>query len=590
MNRTFTLFLLLTVMASARTPVHYRLSMSAPSTHLFEVTVTVPPGNAPVDLHMPAWRTGRYLIQDFSGGVQDFDARNASGETLEWRKTDKDTWRITRPKNTAVTASYRVYANEFNQRTRELNGDHAFLDPAAVFMYVGGMTDAPVRLTVVPYGDWHVTTGLERAAEGEDEFTAPNYEHLADSPVEVGRQTDIPFTAGGREHVISIYGEGNWNADTLVRDFRAIVEENLRFWGRLPYDRYVFLIHCQPNAGGGTEHLNSTIMGVRPFVFSDPAAYTGFLGLVSHEYFHTWNVKQLRPKAFAPYDFTKENYTEELWVSEGATSYFDDLIMVRAGFRDERWYLDLLGGMIRSDRSRPGNAVQSLAASSFDAWVKYWKRKENASNAESDYYGKGSHVSLLLDLEIRHRSGNRASFSSVLRSMFEDHPPSKGFTNEELIAACEKAAGAPLRDFFRDHLYGTVPLPWERTLAYAGLSVTEAHAPAKGELGVTVTDIGERTRITAVRSGSPAETAGLEINDDVAALDGFRVRAGEFNARIASLGPGTTIRITVFRNDRLREVTATISGPALPLYSVTRSGTATPREKEIFMDWLGLRR
>lgn len=580
-----------TVQTQSRSAVppatEYFLAMPNPSAHLFEVEIRISaPAESTVDFHMPAWRTGRYVILDFSGGVQEFSARDGNGASLPWKKIDKDTWRVHGASSGTVTARYKVYANEFNMRTRELNSEHAFLDPAAVFMYVDALKNSPLRLTVRPFGNWHVTTGLDDVPGIPHTFSAPDYEYFADCPLEIGTQTDIPFTAGGKKHVISIYGEGNWNSDTLVADFTKIILANRAFWGELPYEKYVFQIHCQPNARGGTEHINSTIMGVTPFIFAHPPSYKRFMNLVSHEFFHTWNVKQLRPKAFAPYDFTKESYSEELWISEGATSYFDDLILLRAGFRTADEYLDIIGQMIGSDRERFGNTVQPLAESSFDAWVKYWKNRQNARNAESDYYGKGQHVSLLLDLQIRHSSGNRSSLDDVMKAMFQRFPRSTGFTNGDFIRVCEEFAGTSLKKFFDEYLYGTAPLDWERILGYAGLEVLPKEASPKNGLGASTHDAGDKVLVTSVSPGSPAEKSGIEIHDEIVALNGYRLRSGDLHDRIAAMKNGETYVVTVFRNDKLREIRLTAGPAGSPRYTVVKSGTPDKLQKSIFSSWL----
>jgi predicted metalloprotease with PDZ domain len=588
MIRITILIAALITMTQSQFSTEYTLSMSSPSTHLFEAGMRITSlTGATVDLHMPAWRTGRYLIQDFSGAVQEFSATDERGKILQWKKTDKDTWRIERGSAKSVSISYKVFANEFNQRTRELNADHAFLDPSSVFMFVDALKSQPLRLTVHPFGNWHVTTGLDPVEGMPHTFTAPNFEYFADCPLEIGLQKDFEFFVDGKQHIISIYGDGNWNSDTLISDFTKIVNENKKFWGDLPYSRYLFLIHCQPNAGGGTEHINSTIMGVRPFIFSDPNAYKGFLGLVSHEYFHTWNVKQLRPKAFAPYDFSRENYSEELWISEGTTSYFDDLINLRAGFSTADQYLGIVAHMITADRSRHGNTIQTLAEASYDAWIKFWRRRPNARNAETDYYGKGQHVSLLLDLTIRHRSGGASSLDDVLRAMYRQYPLTKGFTNGEFIAMCEKFAGSSLKDFFSRYLYGTTPLDWEGILSYAGLLVNTKEPAAKNGIGITTHDSGDKTRVTAVLPDSPSERSGMELNDEIVALNGYRIRSAELSDRIASMRAGEKVELTVFRNDKLKTITAVIESIPTHGYIVRKSPESTPLQKSILKQWLG---
>lgn len=587
MLRSALLFITMTIMVHAQPVIHYTLGMPKPSTHLLEVQIRAGAlKSKTLDLHMPAWRTGRYFIFDFSGGVQEFSAFGDDGKQLAWKKTDKDTWRIERGSTSTVTVRYKVYANEFNQRTRELNSDHAFVDPAAVFMYVDELKNMPVELSILPYGTWHVTTGLDVVAGKQFTYSAPSFEYFADCPIEIGNQYDVEFVVDDKMHIISIYGEGNWNADTLIRDFTKIILANKKFWGDLPYTKYLFLIHCQPNAGGGTEHINSTVMGAKPFIFSNPAAYNGFLGLVSHEFFHTWNVKQLRPKAFAPYDLSKESYSEELWISEGTTSYYDDLLLVRTGHRQAIEYLDLIAQMVSSDRARPGNSIQPLREASFDAWIKYWKRLQNSYKAESDYYAKGSHVSLLLDLEIRHRSKNAHSLDDVMRTMYKRFPLPKGFSNADFIKVCEEFAGNSMAKFFEHYLYGTAPLEWESILAHAGLEISVKDSMKKITLGITAHDAGDKIKITGVMPNSSAEKSGIEINDEIIALNGFRVRTAELNERISYLPAGDTVVLTLFRNDKIKEISVPLEYSGNAVYTVKKMAAPSDLQKSIYESWL----
>lgn len=377
--------------------------------------------------------------------------------------------------------------------------------------------------------------------------------------------------------------------DSLIHDITKIVIANKEFWGSFPYERFIFMIHCQPNAGGGTEHLNSTIMGVRPFVFSTPSGYHGFLSLVSHEYFHTWNVKQLRPRAIAPYDFSKEAYTEELWVSEGTTSYCDDLILLHTGHTDARSYIDVIAGMVNNERNRFGNSVQPLAESSFDAWVKFWRGRQNAQNAESDYYGKGSQVSLLLDVELRHRTGNRVSLQDVLKEMLRRFPRSKGFTNADLLAVFNDLSKTDFTALFHHFLYTIEPLPWDSVLIHAGLEVAVKENTRKNSLGINAVDAGEKVRITNVTPCSPAAEAGLDYNDEIVAFNGYRVRSTELSERVAALPAGDTATVTFFRNDRLREVRIPLRPFGTPAYTLRKVMKPTDQQKALFESWLKTR-
>jgi predicted metalloprotease with PDZ domain len=328
-------------------------------------------------------------------------------------------------------------------------------------------------------------------------------------------------------------------------------------------------------------------MGSSPFGFKNKDNYTRFLGLVSHEFFHTWNVKQLRPKGLYPYDYTKENYTRELWIAEGTTSYYGDLLLVRAGFRPAEKYLESLAGEIQGDRLRPGNRVQPVSESSYDAWVKFWKGTEQSYNAESDYYGKGDDVSLLLDLEIRKQTMNLRSLDDVMKTMFERFPlGGTGYTVEDFRKVAEEVAGTSLKKFFDSYVDGTEPLPWDTALGYAGLQIVPKDSIQKPWLGISTGDVGEKTRITRVTEGSPAYDAGLDIGDEILALDGTRVRAADLADRISNLKPRTTVTLTVFRSDRLREFTVRCDVPPVPTYKITRVAKPSDQQKAVYEGWL----
>lgn len=585
-------------MALAQQPsIHYTLGMSKPSSHLLEVGLTLdrlPEGDSSLNFILPVWRPGRYLVLDFAGGVQNFSAADPDGKPLRWEKVEKSLWRVETKGSSRISISYTVFANEFNQRTRGLNEDHAFIDGAAVFMYVEKYRRRPLGLTIKPFDNWHVTTGLDgdrpKEASPADSwrFTATDYDHLVDCPIEIGTQKDFSFMVDGIPHVLSISGEGNWDADTLIGDLTRIIKTEQSFWGQYPYNRYVFLVHCAPNSGGGTEHINSTIMGTRPFIFKNPDTYRGFLSLVAHEYFHTWNVKQLRPKGIHPYDYTKENYSPELWIAEGTTSYYENLVLLRAGFISPEKFLEGAASAIQFDRQRPGNKVQPLAEASFDAWVKYWRSTEQSFNLESDYYAKGANVSALLDLAIRHRSRNAHSLDDVMRTMYKRFPLSgTGYTLADFQGVAEEFTGGSLGEFFDRYVFGTTPLPWAEYLAYSGLNLAERDTTFKPWIGIVTADAGDRTRITQVIAGSPAHAAGLDIGDELLALNGYRVRTIDLSERIGQLAEGKEIILTVFRNDRLREYKLKVARASIPAYKIVKISGATEQQRNIYRGWLG---
>ncbi len=363
---------------------------------------------------------------------------------------------------------------------------------------------------------------------------------------------------------------------------------NAAFWGGLPYRRYAFLLRFIPDGGGATEHINSCVLDMPSTVLRTPDPCRQIIGLISHEFFHTWNVKRLRPKSMDPYDFTKENYSREIWLAEGGTSYFHNVLLVRSGLSQADGFVRGLAARVHDDRMRLGDTVQSPAACSFDAWIKYNKPTPAAFNFQSDPYSRGSDVSLLLDLELRHRSGNKASFDELLRTLYRRFPlESGGYTVDDVEKIAVDLAGEGLRDFFARYVYGADPLPWEQALEYAGLRLAPVPGSQGAWLGLTAGDEEGRTVVRTVVASSPAYEAGLDVGDQLLALDSLRIRSFEFNRRIAEYKPGDTIGLTVFHGNILREFRITLVRNPVPAYSVTRADHPDRLQRAIYESWLG---
>ena len=571
----------------------YTLAMPQPSSHLFDVGIEISglsPKDESLELIMPVWRAGRYFIFDFASGVQEFEAKDNKGNELDWSKTDKCTWRINTGDAISLKVTYKVFANEFNQRTRGLNHEHAFVNGTAVFMYSEKYRSAPVTLKIVPYKDWQIITGLESETGDLFTLTAPNYDYFVDCPIEIGRQKVFEFDIDGRKHIFSLTGGADIDRESLVRDITKIIRKNYELWGSVPYNKYVFIVHCSPQSGGGTEHINSTVLGVKRSAFETESGYSSFLRLVSHEFFHTWNVKQLKPKGLTPYDYTKENYTSELWIAEGGTSYYDGLNVLRTGqYSLDEFYKEIVAA-IDDDKRRPGNRVQSVADSSFDAWIKFWKPTQNKFASESDYYGRGSYICLILDLEIRNSSANRHSLDDIFRKMFNDFPLDiKGYTNDDFKSYAEDAAGVKLDKFFNDYVYGRQLIDWEKYLSYAGLELHPDNITVIPALGLKTSFKEGKIIVDEVIAGSPAKMAGITVNDEIAALGRERLSYAVMENKIKELAEGDNVTLTIVRNDKLSDVILTLRSTTIPDYKLEKKANPTALQKEIYESWLGVK-
>ncbi len=571
--------------------ISYRIAMPNPHSHLFEVTVEVDALAGPyVDLVLPSWTPGSYMIREYARHVQSFAAHSAAGP-LPWRKLAKDCWRVETGEAPGITVSYQVYANDLTVRTSHLDGTHGYFNGASVFMYVVGREAEPLRLRVETPTGWQVTTGLTPAGSAH-EFLAADYDELVDCPVECGTHRLLSFTVDGIVHQIAIWGQGNLDEDRLVADTRRIVEVQRDFFGGLPYRHYSFILHLMDGRGGGLEHRNSVTNQVDRWTFRPDRKYERYLALTSHELFHVWNVKRLRPATLGPFDYRRENYSRLLWLMEGGTSYYDELLLVRAGLMRPGRYLERLAEEIVLLQSQPGRLLQSLEQSSFDAWIKLYRPDENSANSSISYYLKGSLVCLLLDMEIRARSGGAHSLDDLLRQLYAAYPLSGPGIPEEgaVLAAVEELTGdrqGSFRDFFARYVSGVAELDYARALAVVGLEPRWERRGPRAWLGLNLKREGERTIVSAVRADGPAYAAGVYADDELLALDGWRVDEERLTARLEERTPGATVRLTLFRRDALIEVPVTLDEAPpdhLEIVPLSEPGAA---QQQAYRKWLG---
>lgn len=583
--------------------------MPRPHTHLFEVQVAVKrtlDGPQQESLVMPVWTPGSYLVREFARHVQDFTATTAAGQPLKWEKINKNTWRVMTNGAREWQASYRVYANELSVRTSELNSSHAFWNNANILMYLEGYLKSPATVRVVAPDVWKVATGLPAVPGQRNTFRAENFDVLYDSPFEVGTFKTLVFNVKGVPHRIVIDGEGNYDPERMRRDVQKIVETQIEMMGtEIPYRDYTFILHVRADAGGGLEHANSTALGYPRFGFriqsgdratsASPTAsgpqqrdYRGFLSLVSHEFFHLWNVKRIRPDALGPFDYTQENYTKLLWVAEGITDYYADLLLRRAGLITENEFLTATARAIQSLQNTPGRLEQSVEESSFDTWIKFYRQDENSINSQISYYDKGAILGLLLDLEIRKRSNNTKSLDDVLRYLYaEFFKQGRNYTPADFQKATELMAGASLDDFFTRYVRGTEELDYNAALEAAGLRLDTGAGPVERVyFGADLTEENDRLIVRRVHAGSPAYEQGLNAGDQIVALDNMRVTRDFFNARIAEKKPGDVINLTIFRFDDMSTLLIKLGGRREGTYRIVPLENQTDGQKRIYSSWL----
>lgn len=568
--------------------IAYTIGMSRPATHLLEVEMNINWQAMPAQLEvkMPVWTPGSYLIREYARHVQDLEAADAGGKQLAWRKLNKNTWQIDTDANKAVTIKYKVYANELTVRTNELNDEHAFWNNAATLMFVKDNLKARSTVSVKPFGKWKVATGLPPVSGKPNTFTAENYDILYDSPFEVSDHKEVSFTVENVPHRIVFSGDGNYDMERTAKDIAKIIEQAFKIFGELPYKDYTFIVNLR--GGGGLEHLNSTALQFNRFGFKPDSRYKSFLGLAAHEYFHAFNVKRIRPDALGPFDYENENYTRMLWVAEGGTEYYSNLLLVRAGLITPKEFLDARADGIEALQARPGRLEQSLEDSSFDAWIKYYRPDENAINNQISYYDKGEIVNMMLDITIREASGGARSLDDVMRSLYNDHyKQGKNYTPADFQKIAEAAAGRSLDDFFKKYVRGTDDIDYAAIFAGIGLDVTTSGGKSdRGYIGFDLSETNGSLTIRSIPAGSPAYDQGLNTGDQVVAIDGYRASTAFLQSYLSDKRPGDKVRLTFFRFDRLRDIDFTLGKDGLVSYMITPLANMSEAQEKLLAAWL----
>lgn len=561
--------------------MHYTIQPVNPAAHLFLVTCeVVQPAESGQSFSFAAWIPGSYMIREFAKNVIAVSA-TCRGNPVGLLKVDKSTWRAS-PCDGPLLVQYEVYAWDLSVRTAHLDITHGYFNGTSVFVRVHGQEQVPATVDILPPAsnaeNWRVATSMRRAGAalyGFGRYQAANYDELIDHPVEMGRFTLATFEVQGVAHDIAITGRHKADMERLCADLKRICEKQVSFFGGLPaMERYLFLVMVVGEGYGGLEHRSScSLLCSRndlplPGVAALSDNYKTFLGLCSHEYFHTWNVKQIKPAAFMPYDLDREGYTRQLWAFEGITSYYDDLMLVRCGVISADDYLLLLAQGMSRVWMGSGRFKQSVADSSFDAWTKFYRQDENSPNAIVSYYAKGSVIALALDLTIRQLTQNQRSLDEVMLRLWHEYGQAAiGVAEGEIERIAAEVAGAPLDAFFDRYLYGTDDLPMAELLAQVGIGFTlrparsaddkggrssgdESGAP-KPVLGAKSAADPAGVKLVNIFSGGAAEQAGLAAGDLVVALDHLKVTNGTLEAMLARYSVGDRLTVHAFRRDEL---------------------------------------
>ena len=567
----------------------YKIAMPQPQTHLFEIALTVHNWDRELlDLKMPVWTPGSYLVREYAKQLQNFSAVDSQGKQLTTEKIAKHHWQIQTSHHSSITISYRMFANELTVRTNHLDATHGYFNPAALCFYVPGYEHCPIEITIIsPAPNWKVTTPLPEIHA--QTFLAADFDTLVDSPFEIGCQQIYDFTVLDKPHQLVVWGEGNLDPQVAINDIKKIVEVEAKIFGGLPYEQYIFLLHLSPAGGGGLEHKNCCSLLYPRFSFQAGERHNRFMQLVAHEFFHLWNVKRIRPIALEKFDYERENYTPSLWFSEGTTSYYDLLIPRWAGIYDEQEFLAELSKEITRFMTTPGRLVQPLSESSFDAWIKLYRPDANSSNSQMSYYLKGEMVTLLLDLLIRDRTHGNKSFDDVLVAMWEQFGKAEiGFTETQLKQIIESIANHDLTEFYDRYIHGVEELPFNDYLAAVGVELKSVNTNNVPNLGIIVKSEHGREMIKSVASNSPAQLAGVDPGDELLAIDGFKISADKLIDRLKSYQVGDRVELTIFHGDRLITVPMILAPSQPDRYQLYQIEHPTDLQRQLFKAWVHL--
>ena len=595
--------------AGSPADIHYRVEMVNLHAHLYQVTLTIAQPAAQQHVQLPAWIPGSYLVREFAKNLQNLRA-NQSGRALELQQLTKARWQVDCTAHAPLELQYEVYAFDNSVRTAWLDATRGFFNGTSLFLMVEGQQDKTHTIDLVASADvpqWKVATGLPPVRTDKRGFgcySASHYDMLADCPVELGDFWEGHFQACGIPHRFVVAGAPpSFDGTQLLKDTQTICEEGIRFWhgknyknnstsrttggGKrpIPFQNYLFILNATHDGYGGLEHRNSTVLlctrkdlprqprtTLAPTTHKQPEGYTTLMGLICHEYFHTWNVKRLRPAEFSRYDYTQENYTELLWFFEGFTSYYDDLLLRRAKLIDNAVYLKLLSKTINQVQQTPGRLVQTVAQASFDAWVKYYRQDENTPNATVSYYTKGSLVALCLDLTLR--AEGKTTLDEVMRGLWK-RCAGGPMAQDDLLAVLSELGGRSYAKDLARWVHSTKDLPLTELLEAHGLMVNREPDQIAQQLGLRVKESGGLF-VQQVLRASVAEKAGFAAGDEWIAVE---AESGPWRMQTLDdlniyTGKAKKVTALVARDKRLMTLSLTMPKPSQAVRLSVRDAAA----------------
>ena len=571
--------------------IAYSVHMSKPQNHYFEVEMSISQINQKsLIVKLPVWAPGSYLVREFSKNINLVRAFNEQGKELEITKNAKNAWQINTTGVKSLKVRYEVYSFELSVRTSFLDLTHGYISGPGIFMYVDNFKETKGILKVFPFETFKkINTALpiaplELQGNAYQAFEFENYDQLVDCPIEIGNQVVFEFNAAGVKHTVAMYGEANYSIPLLKVDMAKIIESETAVFGFNPNKNYLFIIHNVPGGDGGLEHVNSTTLSVNRWTYAG-ADYLGFLNLVAHEYFHLWNVKRIRPIELGPFNYDEEVYTSLLWVMEGFTSYYDELMMLRAGYYTQAEYLTKLQSLINYAEGSVGSRVQPVAHASFDAWIKSYRPNENSANTTMSYYSRGAVIASVFDAMIINKYNGAKCLDDFMQHLYKTYyeKQDRGFTVAEFKNELAIFTGQDMTIFFKKYIDGTEIIPFNDYFSKVGVTVKQ-NALTRASFGATVQNSGGKVIIKSIRANSAAEDAGLSVNDEVIGCNGYRVDQAMLDGIMNGLEVNEEVDLLLSRDEILFSVKVKITNYTRPQFILTPSNSMEEATK--FNYWL----
>lgn len=588
-----TLILVSLLAVTAEPIMQYSISFTEAARHTIDVEMIVPTeGKDEVELMMPTWTPGSYLVREYARNIERIEAfRVSDGTPLTISKPTKNRWLVKTDGQSQVIVRYRLYCRELSVRTNWVEKDWAFLTGAGTFLTVPSLQSKTHRVRLLLPNEWPDVASSLKTIDDRDAHTleAANFDALVDSPILLGVLQIESFTVGEKTHrLATVAADRQWDVRKAADDAAKIIEQQQKFWGSVPYDNYVFL-NIAAESGGGLEHDNSCVLMTSRWQQKKRDSYVGWLSLVSHEFYHTWNVRRLRPRTLVQYDYEREQLFDELWIAEGITSYYDDLFVARSGLMSSDEYLDRLSKTINGLQGTPGRQIQSLSDSSRDAWIKLYRPDENSSNSRISYYVKGAVLAALLDAQIQIKTAGQRSLDDVMRRLWQDHLTT-GYTQADFNKIVSDIAGPEVVQWLDKNIYSTQELDYSPLFEAYGLQFKAPKAVAPTDvpeayLGADASLTEGRLTIKRVLRDSPAHAAGLNVDDEWIAIDNYRV-GNDWSDRITHYRPGDEISALISRRGKLINIPVRLGTKPASNWKLEIVKEPSPEQKARFRQWL----